>query len=136
MKLEKHEETLKEVSDEIETALKDKRGLLAHQRRLAFSLSLGAANIIELYFHKINIIKEGAQINHLWFKRKKEKTLEQLQNQIVAPIDSIANLNKAVEIVIKIEEKRDDLAYGAPATEEILQTKINLFFELRRLLKC
>lgn len=136
MKKEKHEEILKEVLDEIETASKDKRGLLAHQRRLAFSLSLGAANFLELYFHKIDVIKEGSKINHLWFKRKKERVLEQLQKQIVSPIDSIVNINKIIEIILKIEEKRDDLAYGAPATEKILQEKINLFFELKKVLKC
>ena len=46
MKKEKYGEILKEVLDEIETALKDKRGLLAHQRRLAFSLSLGAETLL------------------------------------------------------------------------------------------
>ena len=52
MKEERHIETLKEVLDEIETALKDVRGRVSHQRRLAFSLSLGVVNLIELYFHK------------------------------------------------------------------------------------
>ena len=32
---------IKEVIDEIESALKDTKGIIAHQRRLAFSLSLG-----------------------------------------------------------------------------------------------
>ena len=73
MRKEKHKEVLKEIEEEIESALKDERGLLSHQRRLAFSLSLGMANIIELYFHKLDIIKEGSKINHLWFKKKKDK---------------------------------------------------------------
>jgi len=136
MRKEKHEETLKEVLDEIETALKDGRGLTAHQRRLAFSLSLGASNLLESYFHKLNIIKEGSKINHLWFKRKKEKILEALQKQVISPINSIENINEIIDIIIKIEEKRDDLAYGAPASEKILQDKINLFFKLKDLLKC
>jgi len=41
-----------------------------------------------------------------------------------------------IEMIAKIEEKRDDLAYGAPATEKILQEKINLFLELRKITKC
>ena len=136
MKEEKHEEILKEVLDEIETALKDKRGLVAHQRRLAFSLSLGMVNLIELYFHKFNIIKEGSQVNHLWFKRKKEKVLEQLQKQIISPINSIQNINKILKIAIEIEEKRNDLAYGSPASEKILKEKINLFFKLKEVVEC
>ncbi len=34
------EEILKEVLDEIKSALEDSQGVAAHQRRLAFSLSL------------------------------------------------------------------------------------------------
>ena len=136
MKTEKHEETLKEVEEEIESALKDKRGLLPHQRRLAFSLSLGMSDIIELYFHKLNVIKEGSKINHLWFKKKIDNVKERLQKQIVSPINSLLEIDKIIEIAEKIEEKRDDLAYGAPASEKILQEKINLFLELRRLTKC
>lgn len=136
MRIEKHTETLNEVLDEIESASKDKRGLLAHQRRLAFSLSMGAANLLEMYFHKLGIIKEGSKFNHQWFKRKKEGIFGQLQKQIIAPISSVLNIDRIVETMIKIEEKRDDLAYGAPSTEKILQDKINLFFELKRLVKC
>lgn len=59
-----------------------------------------------------------------------------MQKQITAPISSLENINEIVESVIKIEEKRNDLAYGAPSTEKILQEKINLFFELKRAVKC
>ena len=100
MKEEKHQETIKEVLDEIESALKDKRGLVSHQRRLAFVISLGASNILELYFHKNNVIKEGSIVNHLWFKRKKEKIINQLQNQLTSPIDSLNEINK---ILLSIE---------------------------------
>ncbi len=136
MKQERHEETLKEVLDEIETALKDARGLLTHQRRLAFSLSLGAVNLLELYFHKLGIIKEGSKINHTWFKKGKQNVFELIQKQITSPLASIPNSEHIVELIIQIEEKRDDLAYGAPATEEIVQEKINLFFELKKVIQC
>ena len=101
MKKEKHEEILKEVLDEINTSLKDSRGLLAHQRRLAFSLSLGACNLLELYFHNLNIIKEGSKINHMWFKRKQETIFEHVQNQITSPIDSIENINKTLRVWLR-----------------------------------
>ena len=135
MKEEKHLEILKEVLEEIETALKDPRGLLAHQRRLAFSLSLGSVTLLELYLHKLQVIKEGSMIHHEWFKRKKETVLENLQAQIVAPVGTLPLLDKIVTLAIKLEEKRDDLAYGSPAKEEVLQEKINLFFKLQELMK-
>jgi len=136
MRKEKHEETLKEVLDEIEAALIDKRGLLAHQRRLAFSLSLGAVNLLELHFHNLNIIKEGSKIDHRWFKKKKETILDQIQKQITSPVESIEEIDTIIDMIIKIEKKRDDLAYGAPTTESILQEKINLFFDLKKMVKC
>jgi NAD-dependent DNA ligase len=136
MRKERHEEVLKEVSDEIESALNDKEGLLGHQRRLAFSLSLGAVNLLELHFHNLNIMKEGSKIDHTWFKRKKENVFEKLEVQITSPITSIENIDAIVDVVREIEEKRDDLAYGAPASEEVLQEKINLFFKLKGMLKC
>jgi len=136
MKAEKHEESLKEVEEEIESSLKDSRGLVPHQRRLAFSISLGMTNVIELYLHKLDVIKEGSKINHLWFKKRKENVLEMIQNQIIPPVNSIKNIEKIIEIAIKIEEKRDDLVYGVPTREDILQEKINLFLDLRRICEC
>ena len=136
MREERHLETLNEVLDEIAVALKDSRGLVAHQRRLAFSLSLGTATLIELYFHRQKIIKEGSKINHEWFKRKKENVLLQLQQQVISPLSAFPEFAEILALAIKIEEKRDDLAYGAPASEKILQEKINLFFKLKELVKC
>ena len=136
MKKEKLEESLMEVLDEVETALKDQRGLIVHQRRLAFSLSLGATVLLELYLQNLSIIKEGSKLNHTWFKKKKENVLEILQNQITSPIASVPDIDNILDLVIKIEEKRDDLAYGAPADEKVLQEKINLFFELKGVVKC
>lgn len=135
MRRERHEEVLKEVLDEIDSALNDKNGLLNHQRRLAFSLSLGAVNLLELHFHNLNVMKEGSMIDHTWFKRNKKNVLEKLGKQITSPISTIENIDNIVDIIREVEEKRDDLAYGAPATENILQNKINLFFKLKKILK-
>ena len=135
MKEEKLNEILNEVLEEIEQALKDVRGLVSHQRRLAFSLSLGSIVLLELYLHKLGVIKAGSKINHLWFKRKKESIFEQLQNQVSVPVESIKNIENIVDIVVRIEEKRDELAYGASSFNELLQEKINLFFELKRIVE-
>ena len=135
MRKEKHIEAITEVLDEIESALNDNKGLVAHQRRLAFSLSLGAVNLLELYFHNNNIMKEGSKIDHRWFKRKIERIFVSLENQITSQIRDIENISQIIKLMQKIEDKRDDLAYGAPATENILQEKINLFFKLKRLLE-
>ena len=136
MKIEKHQEIINEVLEEINSALNDKRGLLSHQRRLAFSLSLGAVNILEQHFHILNIIKEGSKINHRLFKKKENRLKDYLQRQIVSQIDSIENINEIIKLVKEIENKRDDIAYGPPVKEEILQEKINLFLKLKKVVKC
>ena len=59
--------------------------------------------------------------------------MEQLQKQITSPTESLESIDEIVGIIRKLEEKRNDLAYGAPATEEILQDKINLFFALKKI---
>lgn len=131
----KKEEIIKEVLDEIEAASKDPRGIVAHQRRLALTLSLGATTLLELYFRKLNIWKEGSQLNHLWFRKKRDHLLEQLRNQIVSPIKTVPKIDEILNIIIKIEEKRDEIAYGSSVDEKILQEKINLFFALQNLVK-
>ncbi len=136
MKEEKHYEIINEVIDEIDSAIKDPRGLIAHQRRLAFSLSLGAINLLELYLHKHDILKQGVKMDHRWFARKKEKIIQEIENQTTSPINGLEYIDEIIDTVIAIEEKRNDLAYGSPATEELLQQKINLFFKLRSLTKC
>ena len=45
-------EIIEEVLDEIDSALKDPKGIVSHQRRLAFSLSLGVVYLIEKYLTK------------------------------------------------------------------------------------
>ena len=131
----KKQEIIDEVLDEIKIASQDPRGLKAHQRRLILTLSLGATTLLEMYFRKLNVWKEGSQLNHLWFRRKRETLIQQLQNQIISPINSIENIEKILDTIIKIEKKRDELAYGIPATEDALQEKINLFFALQELTK-
>ena len=134
MKIEKHIEVLKEVEDEISTSLEDPEGLIKHQRRLAFMISLGISELVELYFHKLGIIKEGSRIKHEWFKKKSIKEI--LSNQIVKPIDSVKSIEKILLISKNIEDKRNDLAYSSPVEEEsILKEEIRCYFEIKKIIE-
>ncbi len=128
----KNKGVINEVLDEIETALKDPRGIVVHQRRLAFVLSLGAISLIENYLNKLNILKSGAKINHLWLKKKKENAKKLISNQITCPITNVNYIDEFLEIIYEIEKERNELAYGKQASESILKEKINLFLELKR----
>lgn len=136
MKTERHEESIKEVLEEIDAALRDGRGLVSHQRRLMFMVSFGMAELAELYLHKVGVIKNGASVNHMWFKRRKNYILEKVQSQIYGSVGLIENFDEVVNLAMSIEEKRDDLAYGVPVGERVLMEKINLFFKLKELVRC
>ena len=134
MRIEKHIESLKEVLDEIESALKDPGGLLKHQRRLAIMLSLGICELVEIYFHKLGIMKSGSRIKHTFFKKKDAK--EEISNQIAISPDDVKNLDEILNIAKSVEEKRDDMFYGSPVNEEeLLKDKINQFLELKNLIE-
>ncbi len=134
MRVEKHIEVLREVEDEIKAAMEDSEGLIKHQRRLALMISLGIAELVEIYFHKLGIIKEGSRIKHEWFKRKSIK--EMLSNQIVRPIDSVKRIDEIVSISNRIEERRNDLAYSSPLDEdEILREEISSYFEVKSIIE-
>lgn len=130
--LPKNKELIKEVLDEIDSALKDANGLIAHQRRLAFLLSLGAVSLIENHLDKQNILKTGAKINHLWLKKKKENVKKLISNQITCPIENLKDIDELLDIAYKIEKERNDLAYGKKISEDLLKKEINLFLELKK----
>ena len=134
MRIEKHIESLKEVIDEIQSALQDPKGLQAHQRRLALMLSVGIADLIELYFHRLGIMKPGAKIKHNWFKRKDIK--ERLKRQITGDITKVEKIDEIMEKSKQIEHDRNDMAYGSPLNDELLlKQKIDEFLEIKKLIE-
>lgn len=134
VRLEKHEESIEEVLDEIQTALEDPKGLKSHQRRLAMMLSLGAAELIEVYFHKLDIMKPGARIKHNWMKKKTPH--QKLKNQITGDLNGINKLEPILDKARVIERSRNDIAYGSPIEdEENIKDKIDLFFEIKDIIE-
>jgi len=134
MRTEKHLESLRETLDEIQSALKDPNGLESHQRRLAFMLSTGAAELIELYFHRLGIMKPGARIKHSWLRRKNPE--EKLRNQVTGDLDQVEELEKIIEKMRIIEKSRNDIAYGSPIQdEEELENKIDQFLEIKEIIE-
>lgn len=129
------EEIIREVLDEIHASLEDPRGIISHQRRLAFSLSLGATFLIENYLKKVNVLKSGAKINHLWLKKKKENVKKIIEKQIIVPIGNLKEIDDILEFAYKIEKERNELAYGKPVSEKLLKNQINLFLELKKLIE-
>lgn len=132
---ERNKNIIEETLDEIESSLKDPKGIVSHQSRLAFSLSAGAVAFLENYLEKMNILKSGAKINHLWFKKNKENVKKILLNQITSPVENIPKINDVLDYIFEIEKERNELAYGKRVSEEYLKEKINIFLKLRRLIE-
>ena len=125
---------LKEVLDEIQIALKDQRGVISHQTRLGSMLSLGIVTLIELYFHKLDIMKEGTNLKHQWLKTNDAKEI--LSRQIIVSIGSVDKIDQILAIADSIEQKRNDITYGSPLNEEsILLEQIKLFFEAKKIIE-
>jgi hypothetical protein len=122
------------VEDEIASAMDDPDGLVNHQRRLAFMISLGVSELVEIYFHKLGIIKEGSRIKHEWFK--KNSIAEILSNQIVKPIEDVRRMGEILSISKDIESARNDLAYSSPIEEEgMLRDEISMYFKVKEIIE-
>lgn len=128
---EKYIKIIEEVLDEINLSLEDSRGMEIHQRRLAFSLSLGASTLIESYFDDKEVLKSGAKINHQWFNKSLNNLKEILSNQIICSLEGFNSLDNFLELAQKIENKRNLIIYGKDFSETALRELIGFFFELK-----
>ncbi|MDY6788382.1 MAG: hypothetical protein SVV03_00295 [Candidatus Nanohaloarchaea archaeon] len=99
-------------------------------------LSLGAVELLELYLHRIDLMKPGARLKHDWFKKKKERIKNKLKRQITGNLEDIPELDTPIDLVASIEDNRDDVAYGSPLKDdELLQECIDDFLELKELVE-
>lgn len=126
------EKSFDENIDEIQSALSDVRGLGTHQKRLAFCLSNGIAQLIEDYLKKKNALKQGNRIDHQWFKRKKENVREILADKLTCPVEKLSKVDYLLDVAYEIESKRNDIAYGKKSDEKMLSSLINLFLNAKK----
>ncbi|MCH7568711.1 MAG: hypothetical protein IIA87_04795 [Nanoarchaeota archaeon] len=121
-----------EVEDEIEGALKDPRGLVVHQKRLAFCLSSGIVNILEDYLKNKGVLKQGVKLNHQWFKKKKENVKSIITEKITTSLDSLVKLDRILDVAYNIESKRNELVYGKKVSEKVLRDLISQYLDLKK----
>jgi len=124
MKTEHHKKYLKESLTEIEESIE--KGIEQKQRTIGFNTSAAAADLLEIYLHKQNLIDPGFIIKHEWLKSK-NKIKEKLPFEF-------PKKKEILEIIYKIEEKRNALCYGKPQEIETLQEHIKNFKELREIM--
>lgn len=133
---ERHIEALREVHETIEETIKDSRGFLPRQRRLIAMISLGAAHLVELYFHKLNALKPGMQIKHDWFQSENKRLKVHLIGFLTKKIDNLPKSEKILSLAHEIELKRNELVYGTALKNDlILKEKLDLFLELKKIIE-
>ena len=122
---------INEALEEIESALKDNKNLSNHQSRLIFLISSATISLIEEYLIKKHVFKTGGKIKHSWLKKKKENIKLLIESQIITKIEKIQKIDEILDLAFKIEEKRNQIAYGKTIPEKELKEKINIFLKLK-----
>ena|SRR3989338_1388691 len=121
MNIETHLRNLKESLEVIRESIE--RGLVERQRTLGFSTSAAAADMLEAFLHSKNLIDPGFVIKHEWLKSK-NKIKEKLPFEF-------PHKDELLELIARIEEKRNLLCYGKPQKEETLQKLLSDFNALK-----
>ncbi|MBI2141557.1 hypothetical protein HYU16_03985 [Candidatus Woesearchaeota archaeon] len=125
MNIETHLRNLRESLEVIRESIE--KGLVERQRTLGFNTSAAAADMLEAFLHSKNLIDPGFTIKHEWLKSK-NKVNEKLPFEF-------PRKQEILELIAKIEEKRNALCYGKPQKEEALQELLADFNALKEKFK-
>ena len=123
MKAEDHLRNIKESLEVIEESIQ--KGIQERQRNIGFNTSVAAAEMLEVYLHKKDLINPGLAIKHEWFssiKNAKERLNFDFENK-----------EKIIELLNKIELKRNILCYGKIQPIEDTEEILGYFNEIKSL---
>lgn len=125
MNIERHLERLNESLEVIEESIK--KGLVRRQRNIGFNTSAAASDMFEIYLHKQDLIDPGFVVKHEWFNSR---------NKVKEKFDfDFPEKEQILNLMMKIEEKRNALCYGAPKEEEMVRSLVTDFNSLKLLFK-
>lgn len=125
MLIERHEKNLEESDEVIRESIE--RGPTKRQRNIGFNTSAAAIDMLEIFLHKKSLIDPGFIIKHEWFNSKKK-----IEEKF--PFD-FEKKDEIMEVIQKIEEKRNTLCYGKPQKEENIQEVIESYNQLKEIFR-
>ena len=125
MKIEDHYKRLKESLAVIEESIE--KGLVERQRTIGFSASAASTDMLEIMLHKNSLIDPGFILKHEWFKAKG------ILNEKLG--FDFPKKQQILELMSKIEEKRNVLCYGKPKTEGIVREVIENLNRLKAIFR-
>ena len=124
MKIEDHKRNINESLEVLKESIQ--KGLKERQRNIGFNVSVAATEMLEVFLHENNLISPGALLKHDWFssvRKANEKLNFDFQNK-----------EYIIDILNKIEQKRNILCYGKPQREEEISDVLEKFNKLKILL--
>ncbi len=125
MKIEQHEEALKEHLKHINHAIDE--GLIENQRSIGFNVSQGSVELFTLFLHKLHLIEgSGDQFDHGIFK---SNNLINLKFPFNFPLK-----NKLLFLMKGIELERIALCYGSRKPKSRIEKILKDFQELRKMI--
>lgn len=129
--LEGHRKKIREHIEETESSISigtEKRG-----STIGFHCSIGAAQLLEYYLHRINKISSGKQIKHNWFKApSSEQKIKPLAERKIG-VD-FPRKTEIYSLICEIEKNRDKLIYGK-ADAAMIKKVIENFQKLRSIIE-
>ena len=123
MKIEDHLRNINESLEVIEESIQ--RGIQDRQRNIGFNLSLASVEMLEVFLHKQNLLHPSSILKHTWFNSK--KTANEKLNF------DFPDKEKIIDLLCKIERKRNIFCYGKKRPVEDIKEAINSFNELKSL---
>ncbi len=123
MKVEDHLRNINESLEVIRESVQ--KNAQSRQRTIGFSVSVAAAEMLEVYFHQNSLINPGAMIKHELFasvNKANEKINFDFPNKEII-----------FSLLYEIESKRNLLCYGKPQTIETINSFLEAFYKLKEI---
>ncbi len=125
MKIEEHEKAYSEHVKAIERALDE--GIEENQRNIGYNVSQGAAELLAIYLHKLNLLQgSGDQLDHRIFKS------QSLISKKIPP--EFPSRKEILELMKNIEIERNAICYGNRKSKERIEKIAAYFQNLRRII--
>lgn len=123
MKIEDHLRNINESLEVINESIQ--KGIQDRQRNIGFNTSVSGVEMFEVFLHKENLLHPSSILKHSWFSSQKIAN-EKLKFDF-------DDKNRIIDLLCKIEEKRNILCYGKKRPVSEIKTALKYFNELKNL---
>ncbi len=125
MKIEEHKNAYEEHRGNVFRWAVEIQGLEKSQRTIGLNISRCAVELLSIYLHQKQLISEGKQLNHRWFKSP----------NVGNKLPEFPNKANTVEKMVELENLAEKLSYGASKPVEMIKHSIDLFLGIEAEIK-